>query len=125
MDKNRKRGKRIVQLGENWVDIELFPALQKMHEKGILTEYSCAGVSLQDEPHDHSLYAYVTMPYSADTERFVQQIITGMRHRVCVTYEPVRHRYDVSSMMINQNRSFCLLLHGCANRFEPADKGAK
>lgn len=117
-DKPRKRGKRIVQLGEEWVDWELYPALQLLNDKGIATEFSCAGVSCADEPHDHSLYAYLTIPYSVKAEAFIRHVIRRMRHRICVTYEPLRHRYDLSSMRIQQNRSFCLLLHACARDFD-------
>ncbi|WP_202914510.1 hypothetical protein [Paenibacillus antri] len=38
---------------------ELLPSLQYIRSINVITEFSCAGVSLKDDPEDHSLYAYV------------------------------------------------------------------
>ena len=92
------------------VDEEHLTTLQLLNEMGIQTEYSCAGVSLRDEPVDHSLYAYLTLIDSTEAARFVQFIREKMRHRIVITYEPKKLRFDLSSFYIKHNRSFCFLL---------------
>ncbi|MEC0332729.1 hypothetical protein P4H42_24405 [Paenibacillus macerans] len=115
--KQRKRAKQTVWLGNIEVDAEMFPALVCLKRIQIQTEFSCAGVSPLDEPEDHSLYAYITMLASEKTDRFVQFAMERMRHRLLVTFEPSRKRYDLSSFFIGHNRSFCLLLQRCAETF--------
>lgn len=116
--KRRKGCKRMAVLGGCEVDAELVPALAALWRIGIETEHSCAGVSPLDEPEDHSLYAYVTLPSSALADRFVEFAAGRMKHRLLVTFEPGRNRYDLSSFFIGHNRSFCLLLAKCAGTFE-------
>ncbi|MBD2847757.1 hypothetical protein IDH44_21400 [Paenibacillus sp. IB182496] len=113
-DKVRVRGKRLVQWRELTVDHELLPALTELRRKGVETEYSCAGVSALDEPLEHSLYAYVTIHASEAADRYVELAIARMRHRLCATYDPQRRIYDLSSMHVGYNRSFCTLLYRCA-----------
>jgi hypothetical protein len=108
------REKKCCRLGDVEIDAELYPVLSLLKQIGIETEFSCAGVSPLDEPEDHSLYAYITFPYSALTERFVNMAMRRMKHRLLVTYEPGRQRYDLSSFYIGHNRSFCLLMESCA-----------
>ncbi|MUG70342.1 hypothetical protein [Paenibacillus validus] len=115
--KPRKRPKQTVILGNTPVDAELLMALTLLKRTRIQTEFSCAGVSLLDEPEDHSLYAYITITGSATADRFVQLALTRMRHRLFVTWEPRRNRYDLSSFFIGHNRSFCLLMQRCAEIF--------
>jgi hypothetical protein len=115
--KRRKRAKQTVLLGNIEVDAEMFPTLVSFKQMQIQTEFSCAGVSPLDEPEDHSLYAYVTMPASEKTDKFIQFAMGRMRHRLLVTFEPSRNRYDLSSFFIGHNRSFCLILQRCAETF--------
>ncbi|WP_424766898.1 hypothetical protein [Paenibacillus sp. sgz302251] len=114
ISKPKKRPKQVVWLGNTEIDAELLPALSLFKRMGIATEFSCAGVSLLDEPEEHSLYAYITFPASARTETFIQLAMKRMRHRLLVTFEPGRNRYDLSSFYIGHNRSFCLLMESCA-----------
>lgn len=109
--KIRKKPKAVRWLNQDYVDEELHPALLLLNEIGIVTQYSCAGVSLLDEPEDHSLYAYVTLPESPSSTSFVRYLMDKMGHRVLVSYEPARKRYDLSSFFIQHNRSFCMLLY--------------
>ncbi|MED4956101.1 hypothetical protein ABEO75_10315 [Paenibacillus macerans] len=115
--KQRRRAKQTVLLGNIEVDAEMFGTLACLKRMNIQTEFSCAGVSPLDEPEDHSLYAYITMFASEKTDRFVQFAMGRMRHRLLVTFEPSRNRYDLSSFFIGHNRSFCLLLQRCAETF--------
>jgi hypothetical protein len=93
------------------VDAELLPALLLLNDMEIGTQYSCAGVSVLDDPMNHSLYAYVTVMESQQSITFLQFLQERMRHRLLVIYEPGRKRYDISSFYIQHNRSFCLLLY--------------
>jgi hypothetical protein len=120
-DKRRMSTKQTKLLGQIHVDAELYPALTCLRQKEIATEYSCAGVSPLDEPEDHSLYAYLTIKASVRAEQFVQLTMKRMRHRVLVSFEPARNRYDLSSFYIGHNRSFCQLIHNCAESFEGRD----
>ncbi|SFE60596.1 hypothetical protein SAMN04487969_104130 [Paenibacillus algorifonticola] len=113
-EKITKHPKQTLLLGHVSIDAELLPALTLLKEQGIPTEFSCAGVSVLDEPEDHSLYAYITFPACEQTERFIQLAIQRMKHRLLVTFEPARNRYDLSSFYIGHNRSFCLLMLRCA-----------
>ncbi len=115
--KQRRRPKRLALFDGVHVDEEMLPALQNMRDIGVVTEFSCAGVSLQDEPEEHSLYAYVTVFDSDRAQRFVQFLMRRMRHRILISYEPDRRRYDISSFYIAHNRSFCYLLAQSALRF--------
>lgn len=115
--KQRKRTKQVVCLGDTEVDVEMFGVLVCLKRLHIQTEYSCAGVSLLDEPENHSLYAYITMFASEKTDQFVQYAMKQMKHRLLVTFEPSRNRYDLSSFYIGHNRSFCLQLRRCAETF--------
>lgn len=115
--KPRRAAKRTALLGHVEVDAELLTALALLQAAGIRTEFSCAGVSLLDEPEQHSLYAYMTMHASPQAEAFVQFAMRRMRHRLLVTYEPARGRYDLSSFLIGHNRSYCLLIEACARCF--------
>lgn len=115
--KPSKRAKQTVVLGNVRIDAELLGALTLLKRLRIETEFSCAGVSLLDEPEDHSLYAYMTLPASERTERFVRFAMGRMKHRLLVTFEPSRNRYDLSSFFIGHNRSFCLLMERCARAF--------
>ncbi|TXK74705.1 hypothetical protein FU659_28590 [Paenibacillus sp. N3.4] len=122
--KQRKHPKKTKLLEQFHVDAELYTALSILRRKLIPTEYSCAGVSLLDEPEDHSLYAYITLLATERTEQFVQLTMKRMRHRLLVTFEPERNRYDLSSFYIGHNRSFCLLLQHCADSFEAEQREA-
>lgn len=113
-EKPRRKAKELKWLDETAVDAELYPALALFRKMEIRTEYSCAGVSLLDEPIDHSLYAYVTFFASEKTDCFVKLAMRIMKHRLLVTFEAARNRYDLSSFYIGHNRSFCLLLLRCA-----------
>jgi hypothetical protein len=117
LPKNRKGPKRVKRLGYVDVDFELYPSLYLLNEFGIDTEYSCAGVSVLDEPEDHSLYAYVTLPKTELSSGFIQYLIQRMGRRIMVTEEPERQRYDISSFFIQHNRSFCLFLYYCSLEF--------
>ncbi|GBF78186.1 hypothetical protein PA598K_06796 [Paenibacillus sp. 598K] len=112
--KSRLRAKQTVCFGGNEIDAELLSALMLLKRLGIETEYSCAGVSPLDEPEDHSLYAYITLLASPRADAFARLAMKRMKHRLLVTYEPGRHRYDLSSFYIGHNRSFCLLMESCA-----------
>ncbi|OMF49481.1 hypothetical protein BK138_29840 [Paenibacillus rhizosphaerae] len=115
--KPRRRTKQTAWLGNIEVDTEIFGALVSLKRLGLQTEFSCAGVSPLDEPVDHSMYAYITLFASEKAHRFVQFAIRMMKHRLLVTFEPLRDRYDLSSFFIGHNRSFCILLHHCAESF--------
>lgn len=115
--KPRRRAKQTVLLGDMEVDTEMFLTLVSLKKLHIHTEFSCAGVSPLDEPEDHSLYAYITLLASEKSDNFVQFAMRRMRHRLLVTFEPSRHRYDLSSFFIGHNRSFCLLLQHCAEAY--------
>jgi hypothetical protein len=119
--KIRKKSKALKCLNEDYVDQELYPALQLLNQMGIITEYSCAGVSILDEPEDHSLYAYVTLPETHASTLFVQYMMKRMRHRLIVTYEPARQRFDLSSFFIKHNRSFCMSLYLFALEWHEVD----
>jgi len=121
--KRRRRAKQTVLLGNIEIDAELLAALALMKRMHMQSEFSCAGVSVLDEPEDHSLYAYVTLMASDRTDRFVQFAMRQMRHRLLVTFEPSRNRYDLSSFYIGHNRSFCLLLQHCVEAFMQLEKG--
>lgn len=112
--KVRKEGKRTTIFDGVDVDTEIYPALSKLKQIGIQTEYSCAGVSPLDEPLDHSLYAYITFMDGAYAEKFAGIIVNVMKNRALLTYEPGRKRYDVSSFFIGHNRTFCFLIDHCA-----------
>ncbi|MCI1695367.1 hypothetical protein [Aneurinibacillus aneurinilyticus] len=106
-----KKQKETVFFLNDEVDVQLFPALSLLNDMRIVTQYSCAGVSVSDDPLNHSLYAYVTVFDSESTRNFIDYLQRSMRHRLLVTYEPTRKRYDLSSFYIQHNRSFCFLLH--------------
>jgi hypothetical protein len=116
--KKRKHAKMTALFDDFHVDTELFQALTLLRQKQIATEFSCAGVSPLDEPEDHSLYAYLTILASERAEQFVQLTMKRMRHRLLVSYEPARNRYDLSSFYIGHNRSFCQLIQRCAEIFD-------
>jgi hypothetical protein len=120
--KQKVRPKVVKWFEDDHVDIELYSCLVTLNQKGIHTEYSCAGVSLLDDPVDHSLYAYVTLPEGEITTAFVDYAIKSMRHRVLVTFDPKRKRYDLSSFFIKHNRSFCMLLNHYAKTFNDNSK---
>lgn len=124
LPKPKKRPKQVVWLGHAEIDAELLPALTLLKRMGIQTEFSCAGVSLLDEPEEHSLYAYITFPASARTETFIRLAMNVMKHRLFVTFEPGRNRYDLSSFYIGHNRSFCLLMESCARAMMETEEGA-
>ncbi|WP_346779405.1 hypothetical protein [Paenibacillus brevis] len=117
--------KQTLWLGNIEVDAEIFAALACLKRMHIQTEFSCAGVSPLDEAEDHSLYAYITMFRSEKADRFVQFAMHQMRHRLLVTFEPSRNRYDLSSFFIGHNRSFCLLMQRCSELFGRAELGRK
>lgn len=117
-EKQHKHAKKTKLLGHINVDAELFPALVLLQQKQIATEFSCAGVSPLDEPEDHSLYAYLTIIASERAEQFVQLTMKRMRHRVLISFEPARNRYDLSSFYIGHNRPFCQMIQQCAESFE-------
>lgn len=120
-DKRKKRAKLTMTLESFTVDAELYPALSRLRRMQIPTEFSCAGVSLLDDPLDHSLYAYITLHKSEQTEGFVRFATGFMKHRLLVTFEPARERYDLSSFFIGHNRSFCMLMQRCAEAYEQAE----
>ncbi|MDI4647951.1 hypothetical protein [Cohnella hashimotonis] len=115
--KVRRKAKQTAWLGPVEIDAELLGALVQFKRIGIATEYSCAGVSVLDEPEDHSMYAYITFIASPLADRFVQAAMTYMPRRLLVTFEPARGRYDCSSFLIGHNRSFCMLMEKCAREF--------
>ncbi|WP_327205146.1 hypothetical protein [Paenibacillus sp. Soil522] len=119
-DKRKKKDKHTVMLESFMVDAELYPVLSQLRRMQMTTEFSCAGVSLQDDPLDHSLYAYITLHTSEQTEAFVRFAAGYMKHRLLVSYEPARKRYDLSSFFIGHNRSFCLLMQRCTELYEQA-----
>lgn len=121
--KPRRRAKQTVILGNVQIDAELLAVLTLFKRMHIQTEFSCAGVSLLDEPEDHSLYAYITFIASEKTNRFIHLAMQKMRHRLLVTFEPSRNQYDLSSFYIGHNRSFCLLIQQCAEVFISLEKG--
>lgn len=106
-----RKPKATVPFLHDEVDEELFPALFLLNDAGVHTQYSCAGVSLLDDPIHHSLYAYVTILDSKKGRNLIAELKRRMRHRLLVTYEPKRKRYDLSSFYIKHNRSFCFLLY--------------
>ncbi|MCM3782703.1 hypothetical protein M3231_06940 [Neobacillus mesonae] len=110
-------GKALYDFDGIEVDAKIYPALVELKSIFIQTEFSCAGVSMLDEPEDHSLYAYVTLLEGSDTERFIQYAMERMGHRLLVTYEQNRGRYDLSSFFIGHNRSFCFLLAEVAKQY--------
>ncbi|MCT1397601.1 hypothetical protein AK95_17155 [Paenibacillus sp. LC231] len=114
--KVRQQPKRTRLFGNAPVDEQLYPILILLQQAGLVTEFSCAGVSPLDEPVDHSLYAYLTFFSNGPAERFADILLGNMRHRALITYEPARNRYDVSSFFIGHNRSFCLLLQHSADQ---------
>ncbi|MBD2868480.1 hypothetical protein [Paenibacillus arenilitoris] len=114
--KPRRRPKQTAYFGGAEIDAELLAALSLFKRMGIDTEFSCAGVSLLDEPEDHSLYAYITFPATDKTEAFVRLAQNRMKHRLLVTFEPGRNRFDLSSFYIGHNRSYCLLIERCAKQ---------
>lgn len=115
--KVRRRAKQTAWIGPTEIDAELAGALSQFKRIGIATEFSCAGVSVLDEPEDHSLYAYITFISSPQADRFVQAAMAYMKHRLLVTFEPARGRYDCSSFLIGHNRTFCMLMEKCASDF--------
>ncbi|MCI3918877.1 hypothetical protein MO973_01350 [Paenibacillus sp. TRM 82003] len=117
LTKPKKGPKRLAQFGCDQVDAEMLPALEQFRGIDVQSEFSCAGVSLADEPEEHSLYAYVTVIDSEAARRFVDFLMVRMRHRLMVTYEAARSRYDLSSFFLAHNRSFCFLLAQYARRF--------
>ncbi|WP_281888833.1 hypothetical protein [Paenibacillus sp. YYML68] len=121
--KVRRRAKQLALLGCVHVDSEWLVTLELLKQAGIQTEFSCAGVSPMDEPEDHSLYAYITLIASDSTDRFVRLARGQLRHRLLVTFEPSRNRYDLSSFYIGHNRSFCLLMQRCVEDFMQLDCG--
>ncbi|GGN92599.1 hypothetical protein [Saccharibacillus kuerlensis] len=116
-EKVRRESKRTGMLNGVEVDAELLEALRLLNAAGVKTEYSCAGVSPLDEPEEHSLYAYITLIESEAARNFVDYAMRRMGRRLLVSYEPAGRRYDLSSFMLGQNRSFCLLLESCAREF--------
>lgn len=122
--KCKRRAKQTALLGNIEVDAELLGALTLFKRMHIQTEFSCAGVSPLDDPEDHSLYAYITIIASKRAERFVEMAMKQMRHRLLVTLESSRNRYDLSSFYIGHNRSFCLLLQHCAEGFYNGEREA-
>ncbi|WP_205668517.1 hypothetical protein [Ammoniphilus sp. CFH 90114] len=106
-----RRPKSVKWLKHDYVDEELYSVLSVLNQCGISTEYSCAGVSVLDDPEDHSLYAYLTFYDTDVASSYVNYLMEKMKHRLMVIYEPARNRFDLSSFYIQHNRSFCLLLH--------------
>ncbi|WP_152381497.1 hypothetical protein [Paenibacillus brasilensis] len=100
------------------IDAELYGTLCLLNRKHVATEFSCAGVSIWDEPEGHSLYAYITMKADERSGAFVQWAMRYMEHRLLVVYEPERNHYDLSSFFLGHNRSFCQLMEYCACSFE-------
>lgn len=117
-EKIRRFPKKVGLLDGVEVDMELLEALTRLNEAGVVTEFSCAGVSPLDEPEEHSLYAYVILVESESARAFIQHASERMGRRLLVSYEPSQHRYDLSSFMLGQNRSFCFLLEACAREFK-------
>lgn len=115
--KRVKKEKELVSFRNEPVDAELYETISLLNQIGIETEYSCAGVSLLDDPINHSLYAYITFKKDSLSERFTQFLIHKSRHRVLVSFEEQRNRYDISSFFIQHNRSFCLLIHHYTKQF--------
>ncbi|WP_454190787.1 hypothetical protein [Paenibacillus sp. Marseille-Q7038] len=109
--------KKLMLFDDIEVDASIYPALMALKKLDFKTEYSCAGVSILDEPEDHSLYAYVTLIEGPNTDQFVKYAMQRMGYRLLVTYEGFKHRYDLSSFYISQNRSFCYGLELCAKEF--------
>ncbi|NGZ75940.1 hypothetical protein [Saccharibacillus alkalitolerans] len=122
-EKIRRSSKRTGLLDGVEVDAELLEALRLLNAAGVRTEFSCAGVSPLDEPEEHSLYAYVTLIDSESARAFVDRAMRRMGRRLLVSYEPSGRRYDLSSFMLGQNRSFCLLLEACAREFARGGRG--
>ncbi|UQZ36999.1 hypothetical protein C2I18_27775 [Paenibacillus sp. PK3_47] len=116
--KQKQRPKQTAYVDNIEIDIELLGTLTLLRRMNIQTEFSCAGVSILDEPQDHSLYGYLTLIASSEADQFVKIAMQYMRHRLLVTYEPSRNRYDLSSFYIGHNRSFCLLLEKSAQLFQ-------
>lgn len=79
------------------IDAELHGTLCLLNRKHVATEFSCAGVSIWDEPEDHSLYAYITMKADEKIRSVRAMGDAYMRHRLLVVYELERNRYDLSS----------------------------
>lgn len=121
-DKLGRHPKQTILLDHVAVDAQLHRALTLLKEMQIPTEFSCAGVSILDEPEDHSLYAYITFLTSEKMDRFISLAKQQMRHRLLVTYEPARKRYDLSSFLIGHNRSFCMLIQRCAEMYKLTEK---
>lgn len=121
--KTKKKDRVTMTLESFSVDAELYPALSLLRRLHISTEFSCAGVSMLDDPLNHSLYAYITLHASGQTERFVRFATDFMKHRLLVTFEPARQRYDLSSFFIGHNRSYCLLMQRCAEAYEQGCSG--
>ncbi|NHN30849.1 hypothetical protein [Paenibacillus agricola] len=117
-DKLGRLPKQTMMLDQVAVDAQLHKALTIFKEQQIQTEFSCAGVSILDEPEDHSLYAYITFLASEQTERFIALAKQQMKHRLLVVFEPGRKRYDLSSFLIGHNRSFCLQIEHCAELYK-------
>lgn len=117
LPKISRHPKRLKRLGNDDVDLELYPSLLLLNQFGITTEYSCSGVSELDEPEDHSLYAYVTLPKTDLSTEFIQYLMKRMGRRILVSEEPERQRYDISSFFIQHNRSFCLFFYYCSLEF--------
>lgn len=109
--------KKLLLFDDVEVDAAIYPALMALKKLHFKTEFSCAGVSILDEPDDHSLYAYVTLLEGPNTEEFVKYAMQRMGYRLLVTYEEFKHRYDLSSFYISKNRSFCYGLELCAKEF--------
>lgn len=116
-DKETRSPKRTLAYEGEEVDAELYECLRVLNGIGVRTEFSCAGVSMLDEPEDHSLYAYVTLHEGPRTRPFVDYALGRMGRRLLAVWEPQRERYDLSSFYIGHNRSFCLLLEACARDF--------
>jgi hypothetical protein len=121
--KRRRYPKRLKRLGSDVVDFELYPSLFVLNQYGITTEYSCSGVSVLDEPEDHSLYAYVTLPKTKLSTDFIHYLRRRMAHRILIIEELGRQRYDISSFFIQHNRSFCLFLYYCTLDFVQFNRG--
>lgn len=112
-----RKKKEVVSFLDEDVDRELYDTLCLLNDFGIETEYSCAGVSLLDDPLHHSLYAYITLKKDSLAEAFIQYVISRGRHRFLITYEQPRNRYDISSFFIGHNRSYCFLLYHYTKQF--------
>jgi hypothetical protein len=121
-DKLGRHPKQTLLLDHVAVDAQLHAALSILKDMQIPTEFSCAGVSILDEPEDHSLYAYITFLTSEKTDRFIELAKQQMKHRLLVTFEPTRKRYDLSSFLIGHNRSFCLLIQRCAELYKVEER---